>query len=271
MEIKFMKTVVISGATSGIGKELVKLFSKDFRVFASYRNENNIEEFDNVEYFYMDMTKRESIVNAANFIKSKTDKIDILLNVAGCVVAGPVEQIDGDRLREQFEVNTFSHLEFSQNLAQLLENGRIINVSSMASFGNFPFVSPYCASKRALDILFNAFALENHKNIKVISIKPGVITTPLWQKSIEKNEQSLTDCVGYEKEMNFMKGNAVKNSKKGLSVDKVAAFIHNVALKKSPKTSYTIGFDAKVSQILSLFPQDVINTVVKFGMNVRIK
>ncbi len=265
------KTIVITGATSGIGKELVKLFSQENKVFASYRNEQSIELLGNVEYFYMDMADRYSIIEAAKFIKSQVDKIDILINVAGCVVAGPIEHIQPEALREQFEVNTFSHLEFSQNLFDLLEGGRVINISSMSSFGHFPFVSPYCASKRALDILFNAFEIENHKNIKVISVKPGVIATPLWEKSVTKNEETLTNCQGYELEMEFMKNNAVKNSTRGLSVEKVARTIYNIAHKNNPKTTYTIGKDAKFAEFLSIFPQDVINCVVKFGLNLRLK
>lgn len=266
-----VKTVVITGATSGIGKELVKLFSTDSKVFASYRKENLVENIDNVEYFYMDMTNRTSIEDAAKFIKSKTDKIDILINVAGCVVAGPMELIDGDSLREQFEVNTFSHFEFTQKLIPILADSKVINISSMSSFGHFPFIGPYGASKRAMDILFNAFAIENHKNIQVISIKPGVISTPLWQKSVAKNEKTLSDCSGYEKEMQFMKTNAMKNTDKGLPVEKVADFIYKVSKKKKAKSSYTIGKDAKVAEILSLFPQDLINNIVKLGMRVRIK
>ena len=61
------KTVVITGATSGIGKELVKIFASDCKVFASYRNENLIENIENVEYFYMDMIDRNSISEAAEF------------------------------------------------------------------------------------------------------------------------------------------------------------------------------------------------------------
>ena len=265
------KTVIITGATSGIGKELVKIFANEYKVFASYRNEKLIESISNVEYFYMDMTDRISIVDAVEFLKSKINKIDILINVAGCVVAGPMELIDGDSLREQFEVNTFSHFDFTQGLIPLLENSKVINISSMSSFGHFPFIGPYGASKRALDILFNAFALENHKNIQIISIKPGVISTPLWQKSVDKNEKTLTNCSGYEKEMEFMKANALKNTDRGLAVEKVTKFIYKVAQKKNPKSSYTVGKDAKFAQILSLLPQDLVNKLVKFGMRARIK
>jgi len=263
--------IVITGTTSGLGKELTKLFAQTARVFAGYRNKDLIEPMENVEYFYIDMTDRKSIADAADFILSKTDKIDILINTAGNVVAGAVEYLDTDRLRHQFEVNTFSHIEFTQRLLDALENGRIVNISSMSSFGNFPFISPYCASKRALDIFFNAFAIENHKNIKVISIKPGVIATPIWKKSVDANLKSITNCGDYEKELEFIKNNALKNSHKGLKVEDAANFIKKIALSKNPKTSYILGRDAKFVQILSYLPQDLINKLVKFGLEQRMK
>ena len=266
-----MQNIVITGTTSGLGKELVRVFvDAGWKVFAGYRNKDLITPQENVEYFYIDMTDRKSISEAAEFIKSKTDKVDVLINAAGCVVAGPVETLDTDRLREQFEVNTFSHIEFTQKLLPVLNNGRIINISSMSSFGNFPFISPYCASKRALDIFFNAFALENHRNIKVISIKPGVIATPIWKKSVETNLQSLSGCQEYGKELEFIKNNALKNSGKGLNVNDAAKFILKTACAKNPRTSYTLGRDAKFAQVLSYLPQDLINKLVKFGLRARV-
>ncbi len=267
------KTVVITGATSGIGKELVKLFFDDgYTVFAGYRNKDLCVDFgNNVIWFYIDMLQSGSISSAADFIKSKTDKVDILINAAGTVISGAVEDIDIDRIKEQFQVNTFSHIEFSQKLCDILISGRIVNISSMASFGQFPFISPYCASKRALDIFFNAFALENHKNINVISVKPGVISTPLWEKAVKINEKVLEKSEGYEKEMNFMKRNALLNSHRGLTAVSAAKKIKNIALKKNPKPSYTIGADAKFARILSYLPSGVVNFAVKFAMKLRIK
>ena len=205
-----MKTIVITGSTSGIGKELTKHFAKDNRVFAGYRNGKFLEELKSLGVipFYINLTDSASICEAADFIVSQTDKIDTLINVAGCVVAGAVEDIDVSRIREQFEVNTFAHLDFSQRLLDLLDNGKIINISSMSSFGIFPFVAPYCASKRALDILFNSMLLETKRNIKIVSVKPGVIATPLWQKSIDNNKDSIDNPRGFEKEMRFMVKNA---------------------------------------------------------------
>lgn len=269
------KTYVITGSTSGIGKELVKVFSenKTDTVFAGYRNKDKIPTSysSNITYFYIDMEKEDTITEAANYIKSKIEKIDTLINVAGNVVAGPIEKIEINRLRRQFEVNTFSHILFTQNLIEKLKNGKIINISSESSYGHFPFISPYCASKRALDIFFNALELENHKNIKIISVKPGVIKTSIWEKSVQANLQYLEGCEEYQKELEFIKQNALKNTDRGLNVDKVGKLIKKIEGLKNPKSTYTIGADAKFAQFLSILPQDLTNKIIKFGMKCRIK
>lgn len=266
-----MKTYIITGATSGIGKALLNALCKDNIVFASYRNEKYTDELENKGAipFYIDLENPQSIAQAAAYIKSRTDKIDTLINAAGCVIAGVMEKLPITEIKKQFGVNTFAHIDFTQKLLPLLENGKIINISSMSSFGIFPFVAPYCASKRALDILFNAMALES--DLKVISVKPGVIATPLWQKSIEANKESIKNCAGYEKQMNYLVANALKNGKKGLNVNKVVNFIIKIDNMKNPKPSYTIGFDAKFAEIISRLPFDFQNKLIKSGLNCRIK
>lgn len=263
------KTYVITGATSGIGKALLKRLVRDNTVFAGYRNEKYVSELEEIGAipFFIDMQKRETIAQAAAYIKSKTDKIDTLVNVAGGVVAGVMEQLPIDRIREQFELNTFSHLDFTQRLLPLL--GRVINISSMASFGIFPFVAPYCASKRALDILFNTIALES--GLEVISIKPGVIATPLWEKAIDMNKSSIKDCNGYENEMKYMVANASRNGVKGLNVEKVVNLIIKVDGLKNPKPSYTVGRDAKFAEIVSRLPFSLQNKLIKFGLKQKLK
>lgn len=270
-----MKTIVITGATSGIGNLLVKEFiKKECRVFAGYRNPELMSELEkispNVVPFYIDMAKKETVNDAARFISDKTEKIDTLINAAGCVYAGAMECLGVDKIREQFEVNTFSHLELTQGLFSKLEGGKVINISSMASFGIFPFVAPYCASKRALDILFNSLLIECGLNIKIVSIKPGVIKTPLWDKSIEKNKEALGDSKKYEKEFDFLVKNAQKNTHKGLDAQKVADFIVKIEGLRNPKASYTIGLDSKFSEIFSKLPQDWINTLVRKTFEKRV-
>ncbi len=266
------KTYIITGTTSGIGKTLLEAFARDNIVFAGYRNENYLEWLksvsDKVIPFYINMEQKDSIARAAAFIKSKTDKVDTIINVAGCVVAGLMETIDINDIRKQFEVNTFSHIDLTQRLLPLMKGGRVINISSMASFGIFPFVAPYCASKRALDILFNSLAVES--DIKVISVKPGVIATPLWGKSIELNKKSINNCQNHEKEMQYMVLNAKKNEQSGLDVHKVTNLVIKIDGMKSPKSSYTVGRDAFFAKLVSKFPQDWINKMIKYGIKAKV-
>ena len=269
------KTYIITGATSGIGDALIRHLAQDNIVFAGYRDKSKLEKLTeistNIYPFYIDYAKPETIKLAADYLKSKCTKVDTLVNIAGCVIAGPLEKIEMSEIRRQFDVNVFGHIEFTQNLMEILENSKIINVSSMASFGVFPFISPYCASKRCLDMFFNSLLIENKKNLQIVSIKPGVIATPLWGKSVKENSKYMNNCSGYEKEMEFMISNAKRNELKGLSVNKVVDVILKVDAMKKPKLSYTVGKDAFAAEILSKLPQSIINKLVKFGLNARLK
>lgn len=269
------KVYVVTGATSGIGRALLEKLAESNIVFAGYRDEGRGMELkqisDSIYPFYVDYAKPETVKGAVEYIKSMTERVDTLINIAGCVVAGPMELISIDEIRRQFNVNVFGHIEIAQGLASILNNGKIINVSSMASFGIFPFISPYCASKRALDMFFNSFLIENKRNIKVVSIKPGVISTPLWGKSIKENSASLINCEGYEKEMAYVSANACKNEEKGLNVEKVVEVILKADKSKTPKLSYTVGKDASFAHFVSKLPQSVVNTLVKLGIKMRVK
>ena len=268
------KTYVITGATSGIGKSLVEKVSVDNIVFAGYRSESKVENLknlsENVIPFYVDYAKPETISSAIDFIKSKCRKIDTLVNIAGCVVAGPVETISIDEIRRQFNVNVFGHIEMSQGLLELLENGKIINISSMASYGVFPFISPYCASKRCLDMFFNSLLIENKRNIKVVSIKPGVIATPLWEKSVNENIKYIDKCGNYQKEMNYVIANAKRNQHRGLVAEDVVRTILKADSARNPKLSYSVGKDSIFAGIVAKLPQSIVNKIIKLGIKLRI-
>ena len=147
----------------------------------------------------------------------------------------------------------------------------------MASYGIFPFVSPYCASKRALDMFFNSLLLETkNKNLKIVSIKPGVVSTPIWNKSVDTAEkifENVTqDCKDkYEKELLFLADNARKNTNRGLQPEKIANLIAKILDAKNPKLSYNIGKDSFFAKYMSMLPLNVSNFLVKTGIKLRIK
>ena len=139
----------------------------------------------------------------------------------------------------------------------------------MSSFGIFPFIAPYSASKRTLDIIFNAMGLEMKKNIKIISIKPGVIATPLWEKSIKENENGFSNCQDYQNEINFMVKNARTNGIKGLPAEKVVQIVVKADSTRNPRPSYTVGLDAKAAELISHLPQGLLNKLIKYKLHQR--
>ena len=120
-------------------------------------------------------------------------------------------------------------------------------------------------------MFFNSLLIENKRNIKVVSIKPGVISTPLWGKSIDENSKYQDIRIGYEKEMDYIIKNAQKNETEGLEVNEVVKVILKADNTKSPKLSYTVGKDALCAKFVSKLPQCVINKLVKLGIRLRIK
>ena len=120
-------------------------------------------------------------------------------------------------------------------------------------------------------MFFNSFAIENKRNIKVVSIKPGVIATPLWGKSIKENSRYMENCNGYEKEMEFIANNAKKNETKGVSTASVVKLILRIDRLKNPKLSYTVGKDAFIASLFSKLPQRIVNSFVKLGLKMRMR
>lgn len=274
------KYVLITGASSGIGKmTAIKLAENGFKVFAGVRKPEDktaVEaESSNITGVFIDVTNSDSIKNAHEEIKKVTDRLYALINNAGIAYAGAVECIPVDTIQKQFDINVFGAIRVAQEFMPMLCSAKIVNISSMASFGLFPFISPYCASKRALDIFFNALMLEcKTPELKVISIKPGVIKTKIWEKSIDENKKVMerlpeTAIEKYRREFEYLVKNAEKNKDKGLEPERVAELIVRVLNTKNPKPSYTIGRDAKMAEFFSKLPLCLTNFFTKYLMQKR--
>lgn len=274
------KYVLITGASSGLGKEIAKTLAVNgFKVFAGIRKEEDkltLEAInENIMGIFIDVTDQNSVEKAFSTITGITKNLYALVNNAGIAVAGPVECLPIDAIKKQFEVNVYGAIRVSQKFLPLIEKGRIVNISSMASFGLFPFVSPYCASKRALDIFFNALALECKKpDLKVISIKPGSVKTPIWDKSISSCEEVLQNIPKefhdkYKSEYEFLTRNAKKNNDKGLEPSEVGELVLKVLTVQNPKLSYCVGNDAKMTELFSKMPLSLFNFLTKLSMKKR--
>ncbi|MBQ8475549.1 SDR family NAD(P)-dependent oxidoreductase, partial [bacterium] len=168
------------------------------------------------------------------------------------------------------DVNLFGLLRIIKYLCpNLSQEGKLINVSSMASYGIFPFLSPYCLSKASADILLNTYSIET--GVKTVSIRPGAVATKFWEASIELNKGILENKTKYETEKDFIVKNANNNSLHAMNPIAISKKIAKIVKMKNPKPVYNLGFDAKMAKITRFIPQGFVNSVVKFVLKKRIK
>jgi len=154
------KIVLITGASSGIGRSTAKKFlEKDYIVYGAARTEAKLQYLNNYEnghYILMDITEAKMRENCINEIIGREGRIDILINNAGYGAYGAVEEVPLDEVKRQFEVNLFGLSELTKLvIPKMRENkmGKIINISSIAGKIWTPLGGWYHASKFALEVL----------------------------------------------------------------------------------------------------------------------
>ena len=281
MEKETQKSVLITGTSSGIGYATAKRLAEEgFIVFAGIRKKSDkfkVEKLHkNIRGVYLDITNQESIDKAFWYIIKQTDRLYALINNAGAAYAGPIELMPIDAVKEQFNLNTFGALALTQKFIPFLKHGRVINISSMASSGVFPFVAPYCASKRALDILFNALFVENKDDITVVSIKPDVIKTPIWSRAIDIHKKIFSNIKEsqsdkYKAELLMLEKQSINNQTHGITPETVANTVLKALKAKNPKPSYFVGAKALWVELYSKLPQTIVNSGVKRVLSQRLK
>jgi NAD(P)-dependent dehydrogenase (short-subunit alcohol dehydrogenase family) len=184
------QTVLITGATDGLGKAAALLLAeRGYRVFAAGRSAQKRAQLDALakerklplETLEMDVCDDNSVQAALNSVFQKAGAIDVLINNAGLVYVGAVEDLRLEDWRRQFETNFFGVIRVTQAvLPQMRERrkGRILMMSSVSGFVTPPTQGAYSASKHAIEALSNAMRHELYPfGIHTILIQPGYIVT----------------------------------------------------------------------------------------------
>jgi short-subunit dehydrogenase len=178
-----MKTAVVTGASSGLGKSISEMLLKnDFKVYGVSRTEPVIENI-NFIWIKADLSKNESFDLIGSLIVE--DKVDLLVNDAGVVFAENSLDFHDNTFEKTFAINLVAPIKLTSKLKSKLDRGTVVNISSTSDRFVDEGLASYCASKTALDVYFDAVALEN-KNIKVLDILPVYIDTPMLHDIAEK-------------------------------------------------------------------------------------
>lgn len=190
-------TVLITGTSSGFGRETAKLFQeKGWNVIATMRNpgkEQELNLLDNVLVVALDVQKPETITAAVNAGIEKFGKISALVNNAGYGLMGVFESASKEQILKQFEVNVFGMMAVTREVLPHFRKsgeGAIVNVSSFGGITGLPFTSLYASSKFAVEGWSEALSHELFKlNISVKIIEPGGVHTNFREGlDIIKNE-----------------------------------------------------------------------------------
>ena len=188
-----MKTIVITGASSGIGKATAKHFAaQGWQVVATMRKpekETEFSEIDNIWLYRLDVTQQASIDSATARILNDCGTVDVVLNNAGYGLVGVFEAAAPDQIRRQFDTNVFGLMEVTRAfLSHFRANraGMFINVSSLGGLIAYPFTSLYHSTKWAVEGFSESLAYElGELGIQVKLIEPGAVATDFSGRSME--------------------------------------------------------------------------------------
>ncbi|HMB55038.1 MAG TPA: oxidoreductase [Thermoanaerobaculia bacterium] len=248
-----MKTVLITGASSGIGKATAeKLLAEGYTVYVAARRVERMRDLEErgATALAMDVTDESQVTAAVARVAAEQGGVDVLVNNAGFGMYGAMEDTDLDDARYQFEVNLFGLARLTQEVLPWMRqqgDGTIVNISSMGGKMYTPLGSWYHATKHALEGWSDCLRLELAPfGIDVVIVEPGVIETefgdvmmgPMLERSGSGPYAEMARKVAAATERSYEKGGA---SPPTLIADVIARAL----AARRPKTRYVAGKLAK--------------------------
>lgn len=276
------KAVVITGASSGIGRAAVaRMVQSGWRVFAGVRKAQDGERLSsdfgaNIVPIILDVTDRAAISAAAETVSSEVHEsgLEGLVNVAGVGKVCPVEYMSHDGLLDIFEINVFGQIAVTQAFLPLLRTarGRIVNITSVGAHIAIPFGSFINASKSAFANFSDTLRLELHPfGIHVSAVEPGAIKTPAVDKTLGDVEAVIRSlpkdgAAQYGQMLRRFARRAYEREMNGSSPEVVADAIHHALTAARPRTRYRAGKHSSLLPFLAAVLPDRLLDKIRFGI-----
>ena len=268
-----MKTVLITGATSGFGLSLVEeLLQKDYEVVATGRSICSRSKIfasisedlrARLQLIDLDVNEPSQIAQVKEFFEHKT--LDCLVNNAGLGHFGPLEEVTDEAMERLINTNLVGLMKLTRELLPALRTskGKIVNVSSAFGFMGFPLTSVYCASKFAVEGFTQSLALElKPHGVDVFSVRPGGYRTNFLENAIF--EEGLKEDV-YLQQVRGLKQFQKKLSSRPNPPDKMEV-VHKIVqlIEGNRRKSDTVGKDARLGWFLKRFlPEAVYDSLMQ--------
>lgn len=263
-----MKNILLTGGSSGIGKELKDLCLKEgHKVFVLDIKE--MEQEENLVSFVCDISRKEMVEKIQKKLELDNIQLDYIFNIAGIHKMASLVETDFDVLKKLIDINLTGTMLVNKTFHSLLKkDGRIIIVTSeVASFDPMPFNGLYNISKTALDTYAQALRQElNLIGQKVITFRPGAVKTPLCNSSIDGTKDLVSSTVLYKKQAGKFLKLVSTFMGKPMEPSKMAKYVYKKSFKKHPKLIYkkhqNIGL-----VLLNILPKRLQCAIIKLILN----
>lgn len=244
------KTVLITGASSGLGRATAKLFQRNgWNVIATMRNPSQEMELSQLERTLvtrLDVQDLASIQQAVDSGIARFGAIDALINNAGYGAYGPLETTSIESMRRQFDVNVLGVLATTQALLphfRAARAGTIVNVSSVGGRVAFPLGALYHGSKYALEGISEALQYELHGlGVRIKLVEPGGIKTGFSTALDLSNDPQIAE---YQPLVSSVLGVFGKLMESGSPAEKIAEAVYLATIDSSPQLRHIAGADAE--------------------------
>ncbi|MBL1077476.1 SDR family oxidoreductase [Nocardia sp. 2] len=274
-----MSSVLVTGAARGIGKAIsLRLAQDGWQVYAGVRNLSDGEALaaqdSRITPVLLDVTDAKHVAALDEVLPAD---LTAVVNNAGIVEDGPVELLDLDALRTQFEVNVFGALAVTQAVLPRLRStrGRIVFISSLSGRIATPGTGAYNSSKFALEGLVDALRIELRPwGIRTSLVEPGPIDTDLWTGATQMVDDTIARLTPeqqalYGGHLRGLRTMSERVPKITAPVETVVNDVGKALTASRPKARYVVGLAGKAQLIAaSLTPTPVLDFVLGLASGV---
>lgn len=267
--MKDQKVVLITGASSGFGLETAEhLSAHGYKVYGTSRN--CAPKDIGFEMIPLDVSSEDSVDSCVQEVLEKENGIDVLINNAGYILSGFVEETELHEARSVIETNFFGAVRMTKRVLPVMRSqggGRIINIGSSAGLLAVPNLGFYSASKYALEGYTETLRFEVESfNIKVSIIEPAIFKTNIGRSKAMAKKRL--------REYNNLRRSVKRALKNGYDTGgdpfSMALLIEKIIKKKNPRLRYSIGPNSMLVDFLTKFlPESVTSWALKRHYNLK--
>ena len=249
------KTTLVTGVTSGIGREIAQLLAeRGARVFGTVRNPQSTSPIPGVEIVPMEVTDDASVNEAVQRVVQKAGPVQFLVNNAGYSLMGALEETSVAEARQQFETNFFGVLRVTNAILPEMRQqgaGRIVNISSVVGFLPSPYWGIYAASKHAVEGYTETLDHEIRRfGVRALLVEPAYTRTKLSGNTrFAKNT-----LAAYAVEQKRVIEATQQKIERGDDPRMVAEAVWNALTAKSPQLRYPVGKAVTLSRLRRFVP-----------------